>query len=239
MSKLTRWVLAHKRTVLIGWIVLTIAGIMAAGPASEALDQEFSVPEKEGWETNVAIAEQYNGTGGDTAPLVPVATLPEGQSVDSQAVKADLAEVDASLKEALPQARIASYNSTGDRTFVSDDGRTTFALIYPLPDPEEQFGENPAAFEATSKALEGATVGGAPVKVTGFDALAEDSGSESEGPGVLLEAMLGGFGALIVLSFVFASFLAIVPIGMAIVSIMTTFLLLLGLTELTDVSPIV
>ena len=41
------------------------------------------------------------------------------------------------------------------------------------------------------------------------------------------------------LTFVFASFLAIVPILMAVVSIMTTFLLLLGLTELTDVSPIV
>ena len=56
---------------------------------------------------------------------------------------------------------------------------------------------------------------------------------------MLLEAVLGGFGALVVLSFVFASFLAIVPIGMAIVSIFTTFLLLLGLTEFTDVSPIV
>ena len=51
--------------------------------------------------------------------------------------------------------------------------------------------------------------------------------------------MVGGLGALIVLAFVFASFLAIVPIGMAICSIMTTFLLLLGLTTFTDVSPIV
>jgi putative drug exporter of the RND superfamily len=239
LSSLTRWVLAHKRTVVSFWIVATIAGIMAAGPASEALDQEFSVPEKEGWETNVAIAEQYKGTGGDTAPLVPVVTLPEGESLDSPAVKADLAEVDARLKEALPQARIASYASTGDRTFVSDDGRTSFALVYPLPDPNEQFGENPAAYEAANKAIEGATVGGAPVKLTGFDALAEDSGGGGDGPGVLLEAVLGGLGALIVLSFVFASFLAVVPIGMAIVSIFTTFLLLLGLTEFTDVSPIV
>ena len=239
MSSLTRWVLAHKRTVVLGWIVLTIAGIAASGPASEALDQEFSVPEKEGWETNVAIAEQYKGTGGDTAPLVPVVTLPEGESIDSAAVKADLAEVDARLKEALPQARIASYASTGDRAFVSEDGRTTFALVYPLPDPNEQFGENPAAYEAANNAVQGATVGGAPVKLTGFDALAEDSGGGGEGPGVLLEAVLGGLGALIVLSFVFASFLALVPIGMAIVSIFTTFLLLLGLTEFTDVSPIV
>ena len=51
--------------------------------------------------------------------------------------------------------------------------------------------------------------------------------------------MLGGLGAFAVLLFVFASALAIVPILMAVVSIMTTFLLLLGLTELTSVSPIV
>ena len=41
------------------------------------------------------------------------------------------------------------------------------------------------------------------------------------------------------LTFVFASFLAVVPICDGVVSIMTTFLLLLGLTELTSVSPIV
>jgi RND superfamily putative drug exporter len=63
LSSLTRWVLAHKRTVVITWILLTIAGIAAARPASEALDQKFSVPGKEGWETNVAMAAQY-GTGG-------------------------------------------------------------------------------------------------------------------------------------------------------------------------------
>jgi putative drug exporter of the RND superfamily len=238
MSSLTRWVLTHKRTVVIGWLVLTVAGIMAAGPASRALDQKFSVPDKEGWETNVAIADKYNGTGGDTAPLVPVTTLPQGQTVNSPGVKGDLEQIDAKLHEALPGARIASYSSTGNDAFVSDDGRTTFALVYPTPDPDQQFGQNPKAEKAASAALEGNTVAGSPIHLTGFDALQEESGG-SDGPGVLLEAVLGGLGALLVLTFVFASFLAIVPIGMAIVSIMTTFLLLLGLTEITDVSPIV
>jgi putative drug exporter of the RND superfamily len=238
MSSLTRWVLAHKRTVVIGWLVLTVAGIMAAGPASRALDQKFSVPDKEGWETNVAIADKYNGTGGDTAPLVPVTTLPQGETVNSPGVKSDLEQIDAKLHEALPGARIASYSSTGNDAFVSDDGRTTFALVYPTPDPDQQFGQNPQAEKAASAALEGNTVAGSPVHLTGFDALQEESGG-SDGPGVLLEAVLGGLGALLVLTFVFASFLAIVPIGMAIVSIMTTFLLLLGLTQITDVSPIV
>jgi RND superfamily putative drug exporter len=238
LSSLTRWVLAHKRTVVIGWIVLTIAGIAAAGPASEALDQEFTVPGKEGWETNVAIAEQYNGTGGDSSPLLPVVTLPQGETVNSPPVAKDLSGIDQRLEKALPGARVASYASTGDDAFVSDDGRTTFVLVYPRPDPNEQFGENPAAEKAARAALEHASVAGQPVHLTGFDALAQESGG-SDGPGVLIEAVLGGVGALAVLAFVFASFLAIVPIMMAISSIMTTFLLLLGLTELTDVSPIV
>jgi RND superfamily putative drug exporter len=239
MSSLTRWVLSHKRTVVLAWVVLTIAGIAAAGPASDALKPEFSVPNKEGWETNVSIAERYRGTGGESPPLVPVVTIPEGESVDSTGVKRDLAAMGARLERALPQARIASYASTGDETFVSDDGRTTFAIVHPTPDPGSFFGENPRAERVARGALDGATVAGEPVKLTGFDALMKDSGSENEGPGVLLEAVLGGVGALIVLAFVFASLLAFVPLVMAFVSIMTTFLLLLGLTELTSVSPIV
>jgi RND superfamily putative drug exporter len=239
MASLTRFVLAHKKLVVLSWIVLTIAGMAAAGPATEALDPEFSVPNKEGWETNVAIADRYRGTGGDTAPLLPVVSLPDGVSVDSPGVSADLEQVDARLDDALPQARIASYASTGDKAFVSDDGHTTYAVVYPQPDPDSAFGENPAAEKAASGALEGLTVAGQPVHLTGLDALTEDSGADSDGPGLLLEAVLGGLGALVVLIFVFASFLAVVPIVMAIASIMTTFLLLLGLTELTTVSPIV
>jgi RND superfamily putative drug exporter len=56
---------------------------------------------------------------------------------------------------------------------------------------------------------------------------------------VLVEALLGGLGALLVLAFVFASFLAVVPIIMAISSILTTFLVVWGLTTITEVSPIV
>ena len=239
MASLTRWVLSHKRIVVVTWLVLTIAGMAAAGPATRALVPEFSVPDKEGWETNVAISERYRGTGGNTAPLLPVVTLPKGETVRSPGVRADLKRLDARLDRALPGARIASFSSTGDRTFVSADGRTTFAVVYPQPDPDSAFGENPRAERAARGALEGATVGGEPVRLTGFDALVEDSGGDAEGPGVLLEAVIGGAGALVVLVFVFASFLALVPLVMAVASIMTTFLLLLGLTELTSVSPIV
>ncbi len=48
MSSLTRWVLAHKRIVVFGWIALTLAGIAASGPASDRLTNDSSVPDKEG-----------------------------------------------------------------------------------------------------------------------------------------------------------------------------------------------
>jgi putative drug exporter of the RND superfamily len=239
VSSLTRWVLAHKRTVVLSWLVLTIAGIAMAGPATDALDPAFSVPNKEGWETNEAIAARYGDTGGDTPPLVPVVTLPDGTTVDSPGVRAELAAIDERLREALPGSRIASFASTGDRTFVSDDGQTVFALAYPPPDPNSQWGEAAQAAKAATRALEGTTVAGAPVRLTGIDALVEESGAENEGTSVLLEAVIGGAGALLVLIFVFASFLALVPLLMALVSIMTSFVPLLLLATLTDISPIV
>jgi RND superfamily putative drug exporter len=239
VSSLTRWVLAHKRIVVVAWIALTIAGIAASGPASERLANDSSVPNGEGWETMLAIAERYDGSAdGGSLPLLPVVRLPAGTTVDSPRVQAQLAAVDARLRRALPRSRIASFASTGSRAFVSKDGRTVFALAYPRAAAESSWGENPAAAQAASRALRGITVAGQPVRVTGFDALAKDSGG-SDGPGVVLEAVIGGFGALLVLIFVFASALAVVPLLMAVIAIMATFVPLLALTAVAEVSPIV
>ena len=167
-------------------------------PATDALKPGYSVPDKEGWETNEAIAARYGGTGGTTAPLLPVVRLPEGKTVDTTGVRTELAVIDDRLREALPGSRIASFASTGDCTFVSQDGRTTFALAYPPPDPNSQWGEAPQAAKAASRALEGVTVARVPVRPTGgIDALMEEeSGADNEGTSVLIETLIGGFGAL-------------------------------------------
>jgi RND superfamily putative drug exporter len=238
MASITRWVLAHKRLVVIFWVALTLVGMASAGSASKALKQKFSVPGKEGWITNQQIARQFHGEGGNAAPLVPVVTLPPGQTVSSPAALAGLRDVQQRIRRALPGTRFSGYADTGSRSFVSADGRTTFAIAYPPPDNSQPFGDNPNAEKKARAALAGATVAGAPVHLTGYDALSAQSGG-GNGPGVLVEALLGGLGALCVLAFVFASFLAIVPIIMAVVSILTTFLVVWGLTAITDVSPIV
>jgi putative drug exporter of the RND superfamily len=145
MPSLTRWVLAHKRVVIGFWIAMTVGGVLSAGPATRALEQELSVPDKEGSVTNVEIAKRYGGTGGEAVPLLPVVTLPAGKTVDSPGIRRDLAKVDATLERALPGARIASFASTGDRVFASKDGRTAYALVYPGGAEGADFGGNPDA----------------------------------------------------------------------------------------------
>ena len=145
MASITRWVLAHKRMVVLFWVVVTLVGVASANSATKALKQKFSVPGKEGWVTNQQIERQFNGTGGDHAPLLPVVTLAAGRSVDSPGVRGDLGAVEARMARLLPGSRIAGFASTGSKAFVSADRRTTFIVAYPPPDPDQPFGDNPKA----------------------------------------------------------------------------------------------
>ena len=238
MTTITRWVLGHKKLVVGLWVVLAIAGFAAMKPAGNALSTTFNIPGSEAFSANARIAQVY-GNGGDVAPIVPVVTLPRGMTVDSPGIAGELKAALAKVKAALPDARVASYASTHDRAFVSDDGRTTFALVV-IP---ARGGVNPGQAEAraTQAALAGVTVAGARVHATGLDALraAAAHGEKGGGANLAIEALVAGLGALLVLAFVFASWTAIVPLLMAIVAIPTTFLLIWPLATLTDVSVIV
>jgi RND superfamily putative drug exporter len=77
--------------------------------------------------------------------------------------------------------------------------------------------------------------------VTGRDALGEASThGSSGGSSVLLEALIGGIGALVILLFVFGTLPAVlVPLAVAIAAILNTFTLVWVLTYITDVSIIV
>jgi RND superfamily putative drug exporter len=237
MKSITDFVLRHKLAVALSWAFLTLVGMAAAGPASEALDQRFSVPGREGWDASQEILRVY-GNGGETLPFVAVAKLPEGRTVDSPGVRAELTRVEQVARKSVPRSRIAGYGSTGERAFVSEDGRTAFVYVFPGRS-DDPFGANVDAMRDLRTELESVKVAGQPVLLTGYDALFDSSGEGAEGPGLLLEAIIGGVGALLVLIFVFGSWLAVVPLAMAISSVLVSFLLLYALTAVTEISPIV
>jgi putative drug exporter of the RND superfamily len=236
LVRLTRCSLRHRRLVVLFWLIVTGIGIASAGSAFNAFSDEYSVPGRQGYETNAAIMRTF-GTGGNSAPIVTVIELPAGDSTATTAIRSQLRDVDARIHRAVPRARTISYASTGDRALVSANGRTTFVVTYAPPTPGS-FGQNPQAAKAVRSALSGVHIAGGAVRVTGFDALNASSG-QGEGLGILAEALLGGLGALLVLAFVFASLLAFVPLVMAVISIMTSLVLVWGLTTVTPVSGIV
>jgi putative drug exporter of the RND superfamily len=239
MRKLTDFVLAHKRAVLAFWIVLTIAGMFGASRVTDQLDDQFSMPSSEAFATNQEIENRFS-SGGTVEPLVAVVELSAGVSAEDPAVRSDLRALEGRLSDALPGARIASYGSTGDDAFVSDDGRTTYAVVHPKVDTESGPGAeiDSKMIEAAQRATDRSAVGGADVMLTGR-AVLEQAPEDEGGPSFLNETLVAGVGALGVLAFVFASALALVPLLMAIVAIPITLLAVLGLTAITDVSFIV
>jgi uncharacterized membrane protein YdfJ with MMPL/SSD domain len=66
--RLTRWVLRHRRVVVVSWLLLAACGALAAASLGGALLKKFSIPGA-AIRTNERIARQF-GTGG--SPLVPV-----------------------------------------------------------------------------------------------------------------------------------------------------------------------
>ena len=238
MERLTILVLAHRRLVMGFWLVVALVGLAFASSATGALSKTFSVPGREGFEVNQQLVRTFH-TGGVLPPTVVVVTVPRGRSADSLAARIELAALLQRLGHVIRPARIAWLGDTGDRRFLSADGRTTFALVFVPPKRGAGFNENPDALAAARAVAAGRTVLGAPVHVSGIDALQHASSSDKGAPGVFAEAVLGGIGALCVLAFVFASMLAFVPLLMAIVSIPTTFLLVWAMTTVTDVSFIV
>jgi RND superfamily putative drug exporter len=232
MTWLSNFVLRHRLTVGLLWLAVLAAGMVASGKVGDRLSTDFSLPGASSYEADQAILRTY-GTGGSAGvPIVPVVTLPAGSTVDDPGVRAALDRAFGAVA-ADPRLRVVSWASTGDRRFVAADGRTTFGLVFP---PPSGFG-GPDLGPAVGAAMRGALPPSATLHVTGIGQLA--GGGEAEGGGVLAETLLGGLGALAVLAFVFGSLLALVPLLIAGVAILTTFLVILGLTSLTEVSFIV
>lgn len=232
MSSFTRWVLAHRLVVVLFWSAVTIISGLSVSSAVNALSFQITVPGREGFETNQAILRLY-GAGGNVPPLVPVITLPPGVSVTEPGIRAALAAPFRAVQVAVPGTRIASYASTGSPAYVSPDGRTTFGLIYPPGPP----GFATPGLAAIERIFSHSTVAGAGFRLSGTGPLS--TGANGGGVGVLGEIIIGGVGALAVLTFVFRSTLALAPLLVAMVAIPTTFLLIWGLTALTTVSTFV
>jgi RND superfamily putative drug exporter len=230
LARLAHIVARHRWKVITAWIVLTLFGAFAAAQVSKRWYQSFSIPGKSAYEANQRTLKAF-GTG--VRPPNVVVFHTDGDATKSAAIAAAMRRAAVTM----PGARTSSYFATHDPMYVSRDRHTTFEEVYP---------PGAATFSTTSGAEEmrAAAARGLPqgiqVEVTGHDPLEEASSHGGGSSSVLLEAVVGGLGALVILLFVFGTLPAILmPVAVAVAAILNTFTLVWALTYITNVSIIV
>ena len=231
LARLAHVVARHRFLVIAVWVGLTIFGGFAAGQVSKRWYQSFSIPGKSAYEANQRTLKAF-GTG--VRPPNVVVFHTDGDATKSTAIKDAMQRAAATV----PGARTSSYFSTGNAMYVSRDRHTTFEEVYP---PGIAKFDTKSGAESMRAAAANGLPAGVTVEVTGHDPLEEASThGDSQGPSVLLEAVIGGLGALVILLFVFGTLPAVlIPIAVAVAAILNTFTLVWVLTYITDVSIIV
>lgn len=225
MTRLTDWVLRHRLLVVLFWLAVAAAGGATTTTTVDRLSYEFALPGQPAYETNVDIEERFGG-GGLNDPLLVV--------VRGDGAAEGAAAVGAQVTEAVRGTRVVTAADPGAEALTSQDGAVSVVVVYPpvTPGPEPYAATEPAI----AKVVEAARDQGADAELTGFNQLTAGSGGDRS---VLIEVLLGGLGALVVLAIVFGSLLAAVPLLVAAVSILGTYLALLALTGVTDVTFVV
>jgi RND superfamily putative drug exporter len=234
-ARIARWSIEHRRLVVVVSLLLTAFGAFAASRSSSRLSFRFDLPGQPAFETNASIVRLF-GDGGENPPLVAVVTAAGNSTFQSRAARREADTVFARAAAAIPGARIADWATTGARDFVSQNGRTTFALIYPPPDLASN-DPYTRALPVLERAIAHDAVAGSKVHVTGASIL--EGGGQGGGSSVLLETLLAAVGALAVLAFVFGSLLALLPLVIAAVAVPAAFIAVYALTYATTMSTLV
>ncbi len=226
MNGLTALVLRHRRLVMLAWLIVALVGAATLGSTTKRLSTQFKMPGEPSFVADSKILHLYHTMG---SPTVVTVTAPAGQAASPATADRVLTTAAASV----PGARVVDQENTGDAHFATTDDRTGFGLVY----TPQQNGMRDSITPTITAAAAAAAPAAWHTGVTGLGQL--QAGGSSKGVSALTETTLGGIGALAVLAFVFASFIAIVPMLMAMVAIPSTFLIVGGLTHLTSVSIIV
>jgi RND superfamily putative drug exporter len=231
LSRLAHVIMRHRRLVIGAWVLLTLFGVFATGKVADRWFTATAIPGEPAYEASQRALDKLGI--GDRTPIVVVFST-EGDITKNPAVGTAMARAAA----AVPGAFASSYFSTGSDLYLSADRGTAFQMLYP-PGPDDVTVKS-APEEIRTAAATGLPEG-VDVNVTGRlpldDASRDGSGA---GTGVLLEVVIGGVGALLILLFVFGTLPAVLaPVVIAIAAILNTFTLVWGLTYVTDVSIIV
>src|SRR5438445_9084234 len=121
--------IVHYRRVVIGVLVLlTLFGGFSAGQVSKRWFESFSIPGYSAYQANQRTLHAFGS--GEQAPLVAVF-----HSAGDVTKATGITKAIAAAASVNPGSRVSSFWSTGSHAYVSKDGHTAFAEIYPAGTP--------------------------------------------------------------------------------------------------------
>jgi RND superfamily putative drug exporter len=229
LDKLAGWAIRHRLIVALSWLAITIAGVAIAPSLSGRL-VDSSNGSGPAATANAQIARRYGGVTMDPGALI--LNIPAGETVGTPRVRAELEAVDTAIAKAAPDLRLVSYAATGSQSLLGTGGRSTIVLAYPPRDGQNMgTGQLDALIRAATIAAPELTAHG-----TGIAALQADGPARRGNSSVSTELIIGALGALIVLAWVFGSLLALLPLIMALISVLTMQLFVYALTYIVPSS---
>src|SRR6187431_1960607 len=232
LARWMRWCANHPWKVVLGWVGIIVVLVVLVATVGGSLRDEFEIPGSDTQRATDLIEAKFASEQG--AVLNIVFAAPEGERLDTPERKA-------AIEKAIALIQTAPYTPTADKAGIesasdpfspdtfSDDGRIAYS--------EAQFDQtiedkDRDAVVAVQDAVR-ETV--APVGVT------VEYNGEAEFPPLEqgTSELLGVLAAIIVLIFIFRTFVAmIIPIALALTALFTAFLLLFILAGLTDINTI-
>jgi RND superfamily putative drug exporter len=209
MLKLTRWTIAHRRTVILAWIAALIGAIAVSSWAGSRYSSDFSLPDTDSERAVELLQERFPAQAGDSDQIVfrSRTGLVTDPSV-RQAVEPMLERV-----AGLPHVTdvVSPYETSGDGRAISQDRTVAFATV--------TFDER--ATELPLRAIE--RVVDAAQEVRSVDLQVELGGpatQQTQEPSVGSATVIGLAAAMVVLLLSFGSVIAMgLPIVTALVGL--------------------
>ena len=225
----------HPWRVVFSWLGIIAVLIVLVATVGGALQDEFTIPGSDTQRATDLLESEFASEQGGVLNLVFAA--PEGERLDTPARKAAIAKAitrleSSEFKPSEDSVGLTEVANPFDDATFSDNGRIAYA--------EAQFDQ---VIEAKDRDAVVAVQDAVRETVEPAGVTVEFNG-DAEFPPVEqgISEILGLIAAIIVLLFVFRTFVAmLIPIALAIVALITAFLLLFilaGLTKINTITPI-
>ena len=104
MQKVTDLALAHRKLVVLAWVLLAVAGVLTLSSTTSRFTHTFATPGTPGYNANHAIQQRF-GIDGNEQPTIAVLHLPAGLTMQTAAGRAAAARTFAAAHASGPPRR--------------------------------------------------------------------------------------------------------------------------------------